>query len=201
MFPATSPGRQWLIVGLGNPGPSYVRTRHNAGAWVLDRLRREWDLPDWKRHTTVNALTTRGQVLEPPGGTVSRRSTPRVILVRPQTFMNASGSAVASLLRTRRIPVDRLLIIHDDKDIRFGDIQLQRNRSSAGHTGVQSIIEALGMKDFWRLRIGIGAEAQNEPTEKFVLQPFTDAEHMQLARDVVPAAQEHLQHLLTRPPT
>lgn len=162
----------WLIVGLGNPGRKYARTRHSLGARVVETLRQELGQPALRTQKSFEARVSFGSV----------------ILALPTTFMNASGMAVASLVQKYRIPLDRLLIVHDDKDLAFGTVRLQRNRSAAGHRGVQSVIDALGSKAFWRLRVGIGAPPDGVETDTFVLQPFAKDEEQTLADTVIPEA-------------
>lgn len=167
----------WLLVGLGNPGTKYEHTRHNAGAWLLDVLRTTWELPAWQSDTRANALVSRGQF---PGTSTS------LLLAFPQTFMNESGQAVHALLRFFRIPLDRLIVLHDEKDLHLGELKLQRNRSAAGHKGVQSVIDAVGSQDFWRLRIGVGVAEQTQPTDQFVLAPFGKDEQDLLSSSIFP---------------
>lgn len=166
------PSAGWLIIGLGNPGARYARTRHNLGARVAETLREFLGQPAFRRHRDLHARVSRGAGL----------------LAIPTTFMNASGRAVRSLVRRSTVPLDRLLVIHDDKDLAFGTLKLQRGRSSAGHRGVQSVIDALGSNTFWRLRIGIGAPPAGTATDEFVLQPFTETEERALSKTVIPTA-------------
>ena len=184
---------RWLVVGLGNPGKKYARTRHNVGAWLLDVLRKHWELPTFELDKPSNALVSYGK-LSP--SLISHLSS--LILTFPQTFMNTSGRAVAHLLRKHRVPLDQLIVLHDDKDIAFGNLKLGFGRSAAGHRGVQSIIDTLRSKEFWRLRIGIGGPPAGVSTETYVLQPFQRAEREQLAREVFPRIIEkvevHLRH-------
>lgn len=162
----------WLVVGLGNPGRPYVRTRHNLGAMVVTHLARALDRPGFTNAKALRArVSANGQVL-----------------ALPTTYMNESGKPVHALVKKYRVPPDRLLVVHDDKDLAFRRIQLQRNRSAAGHRGVQSVIDALGTKDFWRLRVGIGAPPVGTETDDFVLQTFPRAEEHALRRTVVPSA-------------
>jgi peptidyl-tRNA hydrolase, PTH1 family len=170
----------WLLVGLGNPGERYEGTRHNAGAWCIDHLRSQWKGGTFTLSKRTQALETRV------------RAPADALLAVPQTFMNASGDSVASLLQYYRVPLARLVVIHDDKDVPLGTIKLQKDRSSAGHKGVQSVIDALGSQDFWRLRIGVGIEHQGEPTDAFVLKAFTKTEQDVLRGTVFPRALELL---------
>lgn len=153
-----------LIVGLGNPGEKYTNTRHNAGAMLLEHLKNEWDLPDFKLDKYNEAVTSKGNNIF---------STDLLTLSFPQTFMNESGKSVSNTIKKENISTEKLLVLHDDKDISFGEIRLQKEISSAGHKGVQSIIDALGTNSFWRLRVGIGPVPEFIPTEDFVLQNFS----------------------------
>ena len=155
-----------LIVGLGNPGTNYEKTRHNAGFMAIDKIGENFAFPVFTQNKKVNGLTSKGKI---------KRSS--VVLLKPETFMNESGKSVASALSFYKIPVENLLVIHDDKDIPIGETKVQSGRGDAGHNGVKSIIEALGTKDFKRLRIGI--QPQNEiilDTADFVLRRFSSDE-------------------------
>lgn len=162
----------WLIVGLGNPGPRYEPTRHNLGARVVAALREKVHLPAFRRIEKLHAR-------------VSQRD---AVLAIPTTSMNNSGRAVAALLKKYRLTHDRLLVVHDDKDLAFGKFKLQQGRSSAGHRGVQSIIAALQANAFWRLRIGVGSPPASLSTDAFVLETFMPEEERQLADTIIPDA-------------
>lgn len=159
-------GDVWLVVGLGNPGHRYQSTRHNAGFMVLDRLAERF-----------------------PGGTGRSRFQSeirethyegrRLVLARPQTFMNESGVAVAQLARWYKVPLDRLLVVYDDLDIPFGAIRMRGDGSAGGHNGVASVIQHVRSPDFPRLRVGI-SRPSNGPTIPYVLAPFSTGEQRQL---------------------
>lgn len=179
------PQSRWLIVGLGNPGMKYARTRHNLGARVVGALRRDGKLPAFKTHAGLLART------------VSHTS---LILAVPTTFMNDSGRAIRALLQDTHLPAEQLVVVHDDKDLAFGTVKLQKNRSAAGHRGVTSVIDTLGTKDFWRLRVGIGAPPSATPTEEYVLQRFTILEEQAWKTAGLRKALTLLQtHTLTQP--
>ena len=154
-----------LIVGLGNPGAKYARTRHNVGFQLVDRLAEQWraKLAQEKKFQSALARVERT-------GSV-------ILLCEPQTFMNASGEAVAAVAGFYRVPHSALLIVVDDADLPLGEIRLRERGSSGGHHGLESIEQHLGTRDFARLRIGIGrtAEGRREITD-YVLAPFTAAE-------------------------
>lgn len=132
-----------LIAGLGNPGARYARSRHNVGFIIVDRLARSHDLQFSRKR--FNAEIAEGQV----GGR-------RVILAKPQTFMNASGDAVGKLYAFYKIAPSDLLVVYDDLDLPLGKLRLRADGSSGGHHGMESIIARIGTSDFPRLRVGIG---------------------------------------------
>ena len=154
-----------LIVGLGNPGARYARTRHNVGFQLLDRLagnwRAQWNL-EKKFQASVAQAEWHGHAL---------------LLVQPQTFMNSSGEAVGALAGFYRVPHGRLLVAVDDADLPLGEIRLRARGSSGGHHGLESIEQHLSSREFARLRIGIGrtADGRREITD-YVLAPFEKAE-------------------------
>ncbi|MFA4937012.1 MAG: aminoacyl-tRNA hydrolase [Patescibacteria group bacterium] len=160
-----------LIVGLGNPQPQYSNTRHNLGALVVNLLTRsinneqEINWKNWRSQALIVKLKIKGQEIK---------------AVLPQTFMNESGIAVAKLVNFLKLPTTNLWIVHDDLDLPFGSIRVSWQASSAGHRGVDSIIENLGTTDFWRFRLGIGRPSLEIPADKYVLQSFTDEEKNQL---------------------
>ncbi len=151
-----------LIVGLGNPGPQYARNRHNTGFRCLRRLAKAHDLEFRSRKRARIA-----------SGTIAGRP---VLLVRPRTFMNESGQAVAPLVHFYQVPPDRLLVIYDDLDLPLGTLRLRPKGGSGGHRGMQSIIDALGSQDFPRLRIGIGRPPEGIDPADYVLQDFSPEE-------------------------
>ncbi len=139
-----------LIVGLGNPGKKYQLTRHNIGFQVVDEFVKKNNFPDFKISKKFNALISEGIV-----------DGAKVILAKPQTFMNNSGKAVKSLIRNWKLEIRNLVVVHDDIDLPLGKIKISIGRGSAGHKGVQSIIDELATKNFVRFRIGINRFAQN----------------------------------------
>lgn len=153
--------QKWLIVGLGNPGRTYARTRHNLGTRVIDGLRRELKLPTLTTRTALHARTL---------------STVSLVMAVPTTYMNDSGRAVGALLKDTCLCPAQLVVVHDDKDLAFGTVKMQKNRSAAGHRGVASVMDALGTQDFWRLRIGIGPPPFGTPMQDYVVQRFTTGE-------------------------
>jgi len=153
----------YLVVGLGNPGREYRDSRHNVGFMVIDQLAEDLSI----RMTRVQNKSIVGT------GNIDGV---KVVLVKPKTFMNLSGSAVASLVRFYKIPLDCVLVIHDDIDLPFGTLRLRPGGGSAGQKGVQSIIERLGTEQFPRLRVGVGRPPGRKEGAHYVLQNFSKAE-------------------------
>ncbi len=155
--------RTYLIVGLGNPGREYAQTRHNAGFMLADALAARLGVRF--RRLQFKALTT-----DAPYGEA------KIILAKPQTYMNLSGQAVAPLLRFYKIPPERLLVAYDDLDLPLGAVRLRPKGGHGGHKGMRSIIERLGTQEFPRLRLGIGRPPGRMDAAAYVLQPFSPAE-------------------------
>jgi PTH1 family peptidyl-tRNA hydrolase len=153
-----------LIVGLGNPGRRYATTRHNAGAWFVERLGAALAL-DFHPEARFHSLVARGNTA---GGGDLR-------LVLPQTYMNESGFPVASLARFYQIPAAGILIAHDELDLKPGSVKLKLGGGSAGHNGLKDVVAQFGSGDFWRLRLGIGHPRDLELSEQevvdYVLHP------------------------------
>jgi PTH1 family peptidyl-tRNA hydrolase len=142
----------WLIVGLGNPGAEYAGTRHNIGFEVANTLARRWDLPKPK-------AKYRGQLTEGrtgPGG-------PRIAILLPQTYMNEAGTAVGPARGAFKVPLDRVLVIHDEIDLPFGEIRTRTGGGLAGHNGLKSLKQSLGSAEFARVRIGVGRPPTTDP--------------------------------------
>jgi len=156
---APADGEMFLIAGLGNPGREYRESRHNFGFMVLDRLAERLDVQFNKEQ--LKALTASA----PYEGR-------RLMLVKPQTYMNESGRAVVPLLRYYKIPQDHLLVIHDDMDLPFGTLRVRPNGSDGGQKGMGSIIAQLGSRDFTRLRCGIGHPPGQMEVSDYVLNKF-----------------------------
>jgi peptidyl-tRNA hydrolase, PTH1 family len=152
-----------LFVGLGNPGPEYQDTRHNAGFWWLDALAREFKL-HLSMDKSYHGLVARGSV----GGHT-------VWLLAPQTFMNLSGKSVAALARFFKIEPHEILVAHDELDIAPGQLKLKQSGSHAGHNGLRDIHAQLGSADYWRLRLGIGHPGNKADVANWVLKkPILD---------------------------
>ncbi len=165
----------WLIAGLGNPGRQYAATRHNIGYMVADELARQ--LPPGERRHRFD-----GEIIETSG------PQGRVVLLKPETFMNLSGNAVSAAARWYRVPPERLLVIHDDLDLPFGQLRLRARGSSGGHNGLASVIARMGTGEIPRLRIGIG-RPEHGNTIPYVLSRFSSEEERALP-DVIELAAE-----------
>lgn len=147
-----------LFVGLGNPGPDYEATRHNAGFWWIDALARELKVnlvPERSYYGLAGRTSVNGQ---------------SVWLLQPQTFMNLSGKSVASLARFFKIQPEEILVVHDELDLPPGQVKLKRGGSHAGHNGLRDIHAQLGSPDYWRLRIGIGHPGEKSEVANWVLK-------------------------------
>ena len=157
-------GVSFLIVGLGNPGPQYLDTRHNAGFLAVDRLaeRLGADLDTEAAGSLIGEGAWRGR---------------EVAVAQPQTFMNRSGPAVEGLLRRYGLAKEHLLLVYDDLALPVGRIRLRGKGSAGGHNGVQSVIDALGSAEFPRLRIGVGNRFDSGKQVDYVLSPFDADEH------------------------
>ena len=153
-----------LIAGLGNPGREYRGNRHNVGYTVLDRLAEKLEISFTKMK--MEALMT-----------AVRYKRHRLILVKPQTFMNLSGKAVGSFARFYKIPLENILVVYDDIDLPFGTLRMKPDGGDAGQKGVRSIIDVLGTKEFSRLRVGIDRPPGRMPVSDYVLQDFSGQEH------------------------
>lgn len=158
--PDPQPQSVYLIVGLGNPGREYRLTRHNMGFMAVDALAQAWHLSNQKVQSKAIILT----------GTFAGN---KVILAKPQTFMNLSGQAVSGLLNFYKIPLDHLLVAHDDIDLPFGTIRIRPGGGSAGQKGVGSIIERLGTQEFARMRLGVGRPPGQMDSADYVLKSFS----------------------------
>lgn len=157
----------YLIVGLGNPGREYSQTRHNIGFMLLDRLAVKLGV----RFSRVQnrALVTRADY-----------KNCRLILAKPQTYMNLSGQAVSALQRFYKIPLDNLMVTYDEVDLPFGTLRLRPKGGSAGHRGMRSIIQHLASEDFPRLRLGVGRPPGRMQAADYVLQDFAKDELAEL---------------------
>ncbi len=163
------------IIGLGNPGKKYEKTRHNIGFMVIEELenRLSFGLNKHKFKCDYEIETFNGE---------------KILFVRPQTFMNLSGEGVKPLLDYYKVEVDHVLVIYDDLDLPVGKIRLRQKGGHGGHNGIRSLIDHLGTKDFKRLRIGIGRPTDRTPVVNYVLQPFSQAERTDVEKAIQKAA-------------
>jgi PTH1 family peptidyl-tRNA hydrolase len=165
------PGRRgapvdWLIVGLGNPGGEYRGTRHNVGFEIAERLRGRWGLPAPK--AKYRGLISEGRT--GPGG-------PRVAILTPQTYMNEAGRSVSPARGELRVELDRVLVLHDEIDLPFGEIRTRLGGGLAGHNGLKSLKAALGSAEFHRVRVGVGRPPTTDPdlVAAYVLGRFRES--------------------------
>ncbi len=164
------------VIGLGNPGSKYVHTRHNVGRMVLDEIARRIGVPfrEWGFSDVARASVS---------GTV-----PQIFLmVKPGTYMNASGQAVAEILEGYPVRLEDILVVHDDIDLPLGTIRFRRHGGSGGHKGIESIIGFVGTGEFSRLKIGVGRPGVGVDAAQHVLQPFLDSE-VPLLGDIIDVA-------------
>ena len=141
-----------MIVGLGNPGREYARTPHNIGFMVAEALAERWQLP--RMRTRFGALLTEGRT--GPSGA-------RVAVLLPQTYMNEAGRAVGPARGSYRVPLERILVVHDEIDLPFGELRARLGGGLAGHNGLKSLKRELGGADFWRVRVGVGRPDSTDP--------------------------------------
>jgi PTH1 family peptidyl-tRNA hydrolase len=166
---------QWLVVGLGNPGPDYAGNRHNVGQMVVAELASRLSA-SFKSHR-AHALVAEGQT----GGV-------RYVLAKPLSFMNLSGGPVAALVKYYKLDVARLIVVHDELDIPFDTLRLKVGGGHGGHNGIRDIAAALGTPDFARVRVGIGRPPGRQPAADFVLRDFTATERATLPNLISDAA-------------
>lgn len=157
----------WLIVGLGNPGEPYAGHRHNVGFMVLDLLAA-------RAGGRFKAHKARADVVE------GRLGQARAVLAKPRSYMNESGGPVAALRDFFRVPIDRIVVVHDDLDIGFGAIRVKQGGGDGGHNGLRSITKSLGDKEYLRVRFGIGRPPGRMDPAAFVLKDFATAERKEL---------------------
>ncbi|OIO18876.1 MAG: aminoacyl-tRNA hydrolase [Candidatus Magasanikbacteria bacterium CG_4_9_14_0_2_um_filter_41_10] len=177
-----------VIVGLGNPGKRYEKTRHNAGFLVLDELQKMPNMNAWTLSKKFNAEISEGSLMHES-----------IVLVKPMTFMNNSGQSVGLIMQYYKLdPTKDLMVLHDDKDITLGTMKVQKDRSAAGHNGIKSIIEHLGTQNFSRIRLGIASEHQRqmEDTATFVLGKFSLFEKRAIKK-MAEDAQKHITDWIT----
>jgi peptidyl-tRNA hydrolase, PTH1 family len=165
----------WLVVGLGNPGPTYAGTRHNAGAMVADVLA-DRVRGKFKSHKA------RADVVE------TRFGGARVVLAKPRSYMNESGGPVVALRDFFKLPVERIVAVHDELDLDFGTLRLKLGGGDNGHNGLKSLRRSLGSGEFYRVRVGIGRPPGRQDPADWVLRDFSPAERKELGLTIERAA-------------
>jgi len=172
-----------LIVGLGNPGSSYVQTRHNAGMWVLERAATRWGIRLARRGTAQRGSGRLGSELIELAGTLD--------------LMNVTGPPLKGLLREFKLTADDLILIHDDLDLEPGRLRIKQAGGNGGHNGIKSVVETLGTTDFVRLKIGIGRPAPRQDSADYVLESVTTGE-MEIFKPCLERAVDALECLIHR---
>ncbi len=174
-------GSFWLVVGLGNPGPTYTRNRHNVGFLVAEELARR------AGGRFAPAKGMRADLAEVRLGPPGLTDAPRLALVKPRTYMNDSGAAVQKLLSWYKLPPDQLVAIHDELDLDPGQIRVKRGGGDNGHNGLRSMRSALGGGDFFRVRVGVGRPPGRQDPADFLLSDFSAREREDLGAEVARA--------------
>jgi len=167
-----------LVVGLGNPGPAYRGNRHNVGFLVLDLLA-------GRLGARFKAHKGRADVVE---GRLGPPPAPRVVLAKPKSYMNESGGPVAALRDFYKVPVERLVVVHDELDLPYGSLRVKRGGGDNGHNGLRSVTKSLGSRDYLRVRFGIGRPPGRIDPADYVLRDFSPAERKELDLEVDRAA-------------
>jgi peptidyl-tRNA hydrolase len=174
----------WLIVGLGNPGPKYAGNRHNVGAMVIERMAADGGTS--LRAHKAGALAAQARV-----------AGKSAIIATPTSYMNESGGPVAGLMRFFKIPLEQLIVIHDELDIDFATLRLKRGGGEGGHNGLKSITKSTGSKDYLRVRVGIGRPPGRMDAAAYVLKDFNATERKELDF-LIPDAAEAVEVLMTK---
>jgi len=162
----------WLVVGLGNPGPAYAHNRHNVGFRIVDVLADRAGVR-FSRHRRAVAAVAEGRLGGVPGG-------PKLVLAKPMTYMNLSGGPVVGLANFYKIPRERIVVVHDELDIPYGQLRLKLGGGEGGHNGLRSVSSALGSRDYLRVRFGIGRPPGRQDPADYVLSDFSTAERKEL---------------------
>ena len=172
-----------LIVGLGNPGATYAKTRHNAGFWVIEKAAARWAGRLVRRGLAQRASVRQGSELIELAGTLD--------------FMNVTGPPLKGLLREYQLSPDDLILVHDDLDLEPGRLRIKQSGGHGGHNGIRSVIDALGTSEFLRLKIGIGRPAPGQDSAEYVLEAVTDKE-MEIIEPCLERAVDALEALIHR---
>jgi PTH1 family peptidyl-tRNA hydrolase len=176
----------WLVVGLGNPGPTYAGHRHNVGHRVVEELADRMGA-GFRNHKSGRAVVVEGRL--GPGG-------PRVVLAELRCYMNESGGPTKALLSFYKLPPARLVVVHDELDLPFETLRVKLGGGDNGHNGLRSVRSALGTGDYYRVRVGVGRPPGRQPVADFVLSDYTSAERAVLPFQVDRAA-DAVESLLT----
>lgn len=184
----------WLVVGLGNPGDQYVGSPHNIGFEVAEALRVRWELG--KLRSKYRGLITDGQAAVGTNPVTGAPVAVRVAVLLPQTYMNETGKSVGPARGELRVEPDRVVVVHDDIDLPFGEIRTRLGGGLAGHNGLKSIRTALGTPDFHRVRVGVGRPPTTDPDRvaAFVLGKFRQSKSE--VQDLIAAAADATERLL-----
>lgn len=176
-----------LLIGLGNPGRRYEGTRHNVGFEVAAELARRWQLPRGRKR--FGGLISEGRIA--PGG-------PRVAVLLPQTYMNESGRAAGPARGSLGVPLERVVAVHDEIDLPFGEVRCKRGGGVAGHNGLKSLDRGLGSREFWRVRVGVGRPETTDPeiVSRYVLGRFSEDRGQ--VEGLIDRAAEETERLLER---
>ncbi|MCK4635888.1 MAG: aminoacyl-tRNA hydrolase [Candidatus Moranbacteria bacterium] len=173
-----------LIIALGNPGKEYRHTRHNTGFLMINYLQEILNFTDFKFDKKFNAEISENKIGDE-----------KIILAKPQTFMNNSGQSVQALINFYKIPVEEIIVIHDELDLKLGDFKISRNKNASGHNGVLSIFNHLNTKDFTRIRVGVDNRNENERKNisgsDYVLGRFSK-EELEILNDIFEKAVKEL---------
>jgi PTH1 family peptidyl-tRNA hydrolase len=183
----------WVVVGLGNPGPTYAGHRHNVGYLVADELVGRLGA-SFKTHRASRSEIAEGRLA--PDGRSPGQPGPRVILVRPRCYMNEVGGPTKAVLKFYGVPPERLVAVHDELDIPFGTMRVKLGGGDNGHNGLRSIRSSLGTGDFYRVRVGIGRPSGRQDPADFVLSNYSTTERKELSFQVDRAA-DAVETLLT----
>ena len=179
------PDGRWLVVGLGNPGPSYAGHRHNVGFMVLDLLAE-------RVGGRFKAHKGRADLVE------GRLAGESALLAKPRSYMNESGGPVAGLRGFFKVPLEQIVVVHDELDLPYGTVRLKRGGGDNGHNGLRSLTSSLGSRDYLRVRVGIGRPPGRQDPADFVLRDFSAVERRELPFHVDRAA-DAVEALLTGP--
>lgn len=158
----------WILVGLGNPGSKYENNRHNVGFMVADAIQEAWPAFDPFKSKFQGSISE------------GRINNQKVLLLKPETYMNNSGQSVGKAAAFYKVPAERIMVFHDELDLPFNEVRVKQGGGNAGHNGLKSMQAHLGGSDFWRVRIGIGRPTHKEDVSNYVLNDYAKAERSQV---------------------